>query len=286
MTPPISPLGALPLSFTKMSGAGNAFLVFGEAVAVGETELAAIRKVCRRGTGVGADGVLFVAREGRGRVRTDYYNADGSVGRFCGNGTRCVARYAVLKGLAGESLVVRTGWGDVPARVEGNRVTLELPEPVAVGRIVPSLDETGALQRDAFALAAGVPHVIARPAPGVSVATLDLVRLGPPMRHHPAMREGANASVFEVSGKDRLRIRTFERGVEAETLACGSAVVATAVTACALGLVSPPVFLETRSGETLVVDFRWEGEVARGVTLAGDARVVFEGALDPREWVP
>ncbi len=83
-----------------MSGAGNDFLVWDERVSVGEAEIAAIRRLCRRGTGVGADGVLFVAGDGPGRVVADYRNADGSVGRFCGNGTRCAARFAFLRGLA------------------------------------------------------------------------------------------------------------------------------------------------------------------------------------------
>ena len=267
-----------------MSGAGNDFLVFGEAVLVGAVETEAIRRLCRRGTGVGADGVLFVSPDGRGRVAADYFNADGSVGRFCGNGTRCAARFAVLSGLAPERLVVRTGWGDVEARVEPRRVTLDLPEPVAVGRLVPSLDPTGALKGDAFALAVGVPHVVAFVAPGADLAALDLARVGPPLRHHPQLRDGANANVVEVLGPGRLRVRTYERGVEAETLACGSGVVASAVTAAALGLAAPPVALETRSLETLTVDFRFDGEVARDVRLAGDARVVFEGTLIPKEW--
>ncbi len=283
MTQP-SPLAALPRAFTKMSGAGNDFLVFGEEVSVGPAESAAIRRLCRRGTGVGADGVLFVTRLGAGRVRADYFNADASVGRFCGNGTRCAARFAVLKGLAEESLVVRTGWGDVGARVADGRVTLDLPEPVAVGRAVSSLDASGTLEREAFALAVGVPHVVAFVAPGVDLAGLDLARLGPALRHHPEMKDGANASFLQVLGPDRLRVRTWERGVEAETLACGAGSVASAVTACARGLVSPPVRLETRSGETLTVDFTFAGEIARGVSLAGDARVVFEGTLIPEEW--
>jgi diaminopimelate epimerase len=280
----VSPLGALPLRFTKMSGAGNDFLVWGESVSVGAAEVAAIRRLCRRGTGVGADGVLFVFPDGPGRVAADYRNADGSVGRFCGNGTRCAARFAVLKGLAPANLIVKTGWGDVVARVEGTDVTLDLPEPVAVGRAVSSLDATGTLEREAYALTVGVPNVVAFVANGVDVATLEFVRFGPALRHHPDMREGANADVAEVLGPSRLRVRTWERGVEAETLACGSGNVATAVTAAALGRVTPPVSLETRSGQTLRVDFRFEGEVARGITLAGDARVVYEGTLDPREW--
>jgi diaminopimelate epimerase len=267
-----------------MSGAGNDFLVWEGAVEVGGRELAAIRRLCRRGTGVGADGVLFVSRGGTGRIAADYRNADGSVGRFCGNGTRCAARFAVLRGLAPETLTVRTGWGDVPARVEGARVVLTLPEPVTVGRAVSSLDATGTLEREAFALAVGVPHVVAFLAGKGDLAALDLARFGPALRRHPDMREGANANLVEILGPSRLRVRTWERGVEAETLACGSGVVASAVTAGALGRARPPVALETRSGETLTVDFRFEGEVARGVTLAGDARVVFEGTLDPDEW--
>lgn len=277
-------LGALPPRFTKMSGAGNDFLVWDVPVDAGAAEVEAIRRLCRRGTGVGADGVLFVFPDGAGRVAADYRNADGSVGRFCGNGTRCAARFAVLRGLAPENMTVRTGWGDVAARVDGARVTLALPEPVAVGRAVSSLDATGTLEREAYALAVGVPHVVAFVADGVDLETLDLSRFGPALRRHPGLREGANANVAQVAGPSRLRVRTFERGVEAETLACGSGVVATAVTACALGRVKAPVALETRSGQTLGVDFRFEGEVARDVTLAGDARVVYEGTLDPREW--
>ncbi len=281
-----SPLGALPPRFTKMSGAGNDFLVWEAAVAVGAAEIAAIRLLCRRGTGVGADGVLFVRRAGAGRVAVDYRNADGSVGRFCGNGTRCAARFAVLRGLAPDAMTVSTGWGDVRARVEGASVTLTLPEPVAVGRAVSSLDATGTLQPEAVAVAVGVPHVVAFVAAGVDLATLDLARFGPALRRHPDMREGANANLVEFLGPSRLLVRTWERGVEAETLACGSGVVASAVAACALGRARAPVALETRSGETLTVGFRFAGEVARDVTLSGDARVVYEGTLDPEEWGP
>ena len=214
-------------------------------------------------------------------VAVDYRNADGSVGRFCGNGTRCAARFAVLSGLAPENLVVRTGWGDVPARVEGARVTLSLPEPVAVGRAVSSLDATGdPASATAYALTVGVPHVVAFVGDGVDVATLDLARFGPALRRHPDLREGANANVVEVLGpvaSPREDVGARRRGRDARVR---------------LGRRRdgrdglrprprpPPVALETRSGETLRVDFRFEGEVARDVTLAGDARVVFEGTLD------
>ena len=285
-----SPLGALPLTFTKMSGAGNDFLVFGERVELGAKEIAAIRRLCRRGTGVGADGVLFVTAESPGepssRVIADYLNADGSVGRFCGNGTRCASRYAVLRGLARPSCVVLTGWGAVGADVSpSGRVTLALPEPVAAGREVPSLDPAGGtLEPTAFAVLVGVPHVVAFLKEGIDLDSLDLSLLGPTHRHHPAMPEGANANFVKVLGPSRLAIRTWERGVEAETLACGAGSVASAVVSGLLRDLAVPISLTTRSGETLEVSFSRDGEVARELTLTGDARVVFEGSLIPSEW--
>ena len=283
-----SPFGSLPYAFTKMSGAGNDFLVFGARVEKGPLEAEAIRRLCRRGTGVGADGVLFVFAEHPGdpssRIVADYVNADGSVGRFCGNGTRCAARFAVLRGLARPSLVVATGWGAVGATVQGDgSVALALPEPVAVGRAVPSLDAAGeTLERDAFALAVGVPHVVSYVKAGVDLDVLDLSILGPLHRRHPAMREGANANFVKVLSPSRLAVRTWERGVEAETLACGSGAVASAVVTSFLTGASPPISVATRSGETLEVSFVRDGEVARDVTLTGDARVVFEGTLEEK----
>ena len=282
-----SPFGSLPLAFTKMSGAGNDFLVFGARVERGPRETEAIRRLCRRGTGVGADGVLFVFAEREGdassRIVADYVNADGSEGRFCGNGTRCAARFAVLRGLAGPSLVIATGWGAVGATVRGDgSVALALPEPVAVGRAVPALDAAGGtLERDAFALVVGVPHVVVYVKADVDLDALDLSILGPLNRRHPALREGANANFVRVISPSRLAVRTWERGVEAETLACGSGVVASAVVTSLLKGSAPPVSVLTRSGETLEVSFVRDGELARDVTLTGDARVVFEGILEP-----
>jgi diaminopimelate epimerase len=280
-----SPFGSLPLAFTKMSGAGNDFLVFGARVERGPRETEAIRRLCRRGTGVGADGVLFVFAERPGdpssKIVADYVNADGLAGRFCGNGTRCAARFAVLRGLAGPSLVVATGWGAVGASVRDDGiVALALPEPVAVGRAVPSLDAAGeTLERDAFALVVGVPHVVLYVKADIDLDGLDLSILGPLNRRHPALREGANANFVKVLSPSRLAVRTWERGVEAETLACGSGAVASAVVTSFLTGSNPPVSVATRSGETLEVSFVRDGELARDVVLTGDARVVFEGTL-------
>jgi diaminopimelate epimerase len=272
-----------------MSGAGNDFLVFAARVAVGELESAAIRRICNRRTGVGADGVLFVheASTGNGppRIVADYYNADGGASRFCANGTRCAARLARVKLNAPAKLVVQTGWGEVAAHVgEDGRVTLELPSCVAPARTLPTGVGKGILRKDSTDVPVGVPHLVVFLESGSDLSTLDLAALGPPLRHHPDMPEGANANFVAVTGPSSLEVRSWERGVESETLSCGSGVVASAVVASLKDGVSPPVTVATRSGETLVVDFRLAGGVARDVKLTGDARLLFEGTLVPSEW--
>lgn len=278
-------VGGLARLFWKMAGAGNDFLVFLGKPSVGPREAETIRRLCRRGTGVGADGVLFVSeKEGAGprrEVRVDYFNADGGAARFCANGTRCAARFAVLRGLADEELVAHTGWGAIGATVrpDGN-VTLRLPEPVALGGSVATFDPEGRQVRPrAASLTVGVPHLVVFCADDVEVETLDVATLGPPLRRHPSLAEGANVSFVSVRGLSRLSVRSYERGVEAETLSCGSGVVASALVAGAERGQLPPVSVATRSGSALVVGFRLEGSLAHDVTLTGDARVVFEGLL-------
>ncbi|MCE7957578.1 MAG: hypothetical protein DYH06_06515 [Acidobacteria bacterium ACB2] len=236
-------VGGLPRTFTKMSGAGNDFLVFGRKLPVGPREAETIRRLCRRGTGIGADGVLFVSRRERGAklvVDLDYFNADGGPARFCANGTRCAARFAARAAGAEGPLTVRTGWGEIPAQVrEDGNVTLSLPEPIALDREVPTFDPAGrVLEPSAAFLTVGVPHLVVFAAEGVEVETLDVASLGPPL---------SVVAAAVVSGLSRGR--------------------------------TPPVSVATRSGSALVVDFRVEGSLARDVSLTGDARFVFEGTL-------
>lgn len=277
-------VGGLPRRFTKMSGAGNDFLVFDERVEVGPRETATIRHLCERGKGVGADGVLFlsVLTGDVPVVVAAYYNADGGPARFCANGTRCAARFGSLRLGTGVELTVRTGWGDVGATVRPDaQVTLRLPEPIAVGEELPTFDPAEVLvERKGVAVSVGVPHLVVFTSGRTELDRIDLASLAPPLRHHPALPDGANVHFVAPTSEGWLAIRSWERGVEGETLACGSGVVATAVVAACRGGISPPVTLVPRSGQNLVVDFRLDGGVARDVTLTGDARVVFEGTLN------
>jgi len=275
----------LPSRFVKMSGAGNDFVLFAGAPPGGTEKAAAIRRLCDRRTGIGADGVLFVRRDGA-EVVADYFNADGGAARFCANGTRCAARLAALSLGLGGDFVVRTGWGPVGARVGADgRVTIALPGDVRPGRTLPTLGlGDGTIAAEAVEVLVGVPHLVVAVAEGVSLDRVDLAGLGPPLRRHPEMPDGANVNFVARTGPSALGIRTWERGVENETLACGSGTVAAAVVTSLRGGGAPPVGVTTRSGETLTVDFVPAGGAAAGIRLTGDARVLFDGEIRWEEW--
>ena len=211
-----------------MSGSGNDFVVFDARSepegALGRPE--AIQALCARGTGVGADGVVFVSTAGRpdASLAMRYYNADGSLGEFCGNATLCVTRLAAELGIGTEQgLVLATDSGLVPAKMGAAGPEINLP---SVTLVWPSVDielEPGE-RRIGFALA-GVPHLVVR---CDEVAKVDVGTRGRYLRHSTFRAAGANVNFVSERG-GAWSIRTFERGVEGETLACGSGAIASAI---------------------------------------------------------
>jgi len=264
-----------------MAGGGNDFLVFeADGRALREEERRRLSLLCRRGLSVGADGALFLSPSGEGRVRVDYFNSDGGLASFCANGTRCAARYAVRHGLASEPLVLETGWAVIPARVDAGRVTLSLP------RLPPPQDPVRVwgegLPPTGIPMCVGVPHLVVFVERGLGSLPIDT--LAPPLRRHPDLSEGANVDFVEVTGQRRLAVRTFERGVEGETLACGSGVVAAAIVAAREKRVRAPVLCDTRSGVVFTVGLPADEGSGDGVTLAGDARELFAAELTEEAW--
>jgi diaminopimelate epimerase len=259
-----------------MSGAGNDFVVIDsrEADALGDGLASWTRRVCRRGVSVGADGVLVVGPSTDGRIRVAFLNPDGAPA-FCGNGSRCAARFAFLEGLAPESMVLETAAGDVPARLVGDRVRLVLPGPRA-GEVMEV--ECGGTVLAGRLVHAGVPHFTVAVA---DAGSAPLETWGPALRRHPRFGvEGTNVDVVERRA-DGVAIRTWERGVEGETLACGSGAVAAALAARLLGWTDPPVRVLPRSGIPLLVDLTGPAGAPAAAILEGDARVIFDGALSP-----
>jgi diaminopimelate epimerase len=282
---------AIPERFVKVAGGGNDFLLFeADGRALSEEDRGRIARLCRRGLSVGADGALFLSGGELGRIHLDYYNADGGLASFCANGTRCAARYAVTRRLVvDQELVLETGWGNIGARVSGESVTLALQDVLAPDAPIlldpasgnPDRHPTSGLPSKGMPIHVGVPHLVVFVQ---DLATLPIERLGPPLRRHPLLPEGANVNFVRVAGPQRLEVRTWERGVEAETLSCGSGVVAAALVAALRGHAELPITCATKSGVDLVVNARREGDAFTAVRLMGDAREIYSAQMTEEAW--
>jgi len=260
----------------KMSGAGNDFLVLdAEAARRVEGQLAAwVRRICRRGLSVGADGVLVVEPAGTDRVRVRFFNPDGSPA-FCGNGSRCAARFARERGFAGETMTLETEIGDLPAEVLGERVRLTLPPPRDAGRRGLEWNDE---RIEGRSIDAGVPHFVVWTD---TVAGAPLHRWGPRVRRHPVFgADGTNLDLVARRPDGGLALRTWERGVEGETLACGSGAVAAAFAARLEGGPERVTVLPA-SGVPLTVTLAGPAAAPIRAILEGDARFVFEGRPGP-----
>ena len=269
--------GRIP--FAKMSGSGNDFIVIDNRkdLVPRRTMRSFVRAVCRRGLSVGSDGVIFIQRSSRANFRWHYYNADGGEAEMCGNGSRCAARFAFLRKIAPKTLTFETLAGVIHAEVGKAGVTVRLPLPTDLRLHVPL--EVDGKQYDAHFFNTGVPHTVLFVD---DVEAVDVHRLGRTIRFHPAFAPaGTNANFVEIDGPTRLAIRTYERGVEGETLACGTGAVAAALLAGLLGKARSPVTLKTRGGRPLKVAFSLDGGAVSRVELTGEARLVYEGTLSP-----
>ena len=267
----------MKIPFMKMSGSGNDFILIDHRDPfLKEDGLKDfVQKVCRRRVSVGADGFILIERSEKADFKWRFYNADGSEPEMCGNGGRCAARFAHLKGIAGPSLKFETLAGILSATVDGKRVKLEMTKPFGL-----KLDETLAVdgKKEVFSfINTGVPHAV------VFVEDLkevDILRKGRAIRHHSLFApSGTNADFVQLGKGPQLSVRTYERGVEDETLACGTGVVASALIAAFKGLVKSPVSIKTRGGEVLTVHFEIEGKEIKKVFFEGDVHVIYEAEM-------
>ncbi len=281
---------SLPERFVKMAGGGNDFLLFeADGRRLTDDDRRRLALLCRRGLSVGADGALLLSGGGDGRIHLDYYNADGGLASFCANGTRCAARYAVTRRLVSDSeLTLETGWGEIGARVEGDAVTIALRDVIVPGDPIlldpqnPDRYPTVGLPPRGTPIHVGVPHLVIFV--DEDLATLPIERLGPPLRRHPLLRDGANVNFVHVTGPGRLEVRTWERGVEAETLSCGSGVVASALVAALRGHAELPLVCATKGGVDLTVNAVRSADIFTSITLSGDAREIFSAQLTEESW--
>lgn len=252
------------LAFWKMTGAGNDFVALDasllEVPRVGPEAAAAL---CDRHRGVGADGLLLVGVDDSGAAVVEYRNADGSAAAFCGNGARCAARFAVLRGLTGERLLLRFAGAAIPARVDGDEVAIEVPRPEVLGTRTVAIAGFGEVP--VATVEAGVEHLV------VDESDSEGVPLGRLAEAFGRAPDEVNQTAYRRDGEGRARVRTVERG-SGETLACGSAALAVAALASrdeALVVVPP-------AGVPLTVR---TPRAPAPFTLEGEGRVLFEGTF-------
>ena len=262
--------------FYKMTGSGNDFVMLdGRRERASEWPAERIAEVCTRREGVGADGLVILTPAGGGRVRMEYWNADGTRASMCGNAALCSTRLATHLGMATpEGTTLETDAGtfstrctDQPWGAELNLPPVEVPVPAGVS-LVPG--ESGA-----WIGTVGVPHAV------VLLEDLEreeLMERGRAIRWDPAFPDGANAN-FVAGGPSGWAMRTYERGVEGETWACGTGAVASALALAVYKNETLPVTIRSRGGKNLRISATISGTRATDLWLAGEGRLVYEGSL-------
>jgi len=268
-----------PIAFEKMSGTGNDFVIIDNRTAAipldDQPELA--RKVCRRMFSVGADGVIFIEQSNKADFGWKLYNADGSVAEMCGNGSRCAARFAYRHEIAGKKMKLETLAGIVEAEIgeEEEIVRVKMTQPLDF-RLDFSL-LIGGEERPVAYVNTGVPHVVIF----VEEDDVPVKSWGRKVRFHELFEpKGTNANFVKVLSGGKLKVRTYERGVENETMACGTGAVASALIAALLKGVESPVEVITTGGDALTILFDLhDGPIAENVFLQGPTRLICTGNL-------
>ena len=270
------------IEFYKMSGSGNDFIIVDNRdKIVDETDLVNfIVKVCRRKMSVGADGFILVENTEGADFKWRFFNSDGSVAEMCGNGARCVARFAYLTGIAGPEMSFETGAGIVEARVAGESVKIKMTDPSDLKTDYPL--ELKDRSISVSSINTGVPHVV------MVTDTLDdveVVKMGREVRFHDMFAPaGTNVNFICPIKDDTIGIRTYERGVEDETLACGTGSVAGALIMARKMKIDAPINVLTRSGVILKIYYKEKNGTYQDIYLEGDARIIFRAELFEDAW--
>lgn len=270
------------IPFYKMSGCGNDFIIIDNRSGVwdGMKKPGFVKAVCREKLSVGADGLIFVEKSGSSDFKWRFFNSDGSEAEMCGNGARCAARFAFLNGIAGASLSFETLAGIIHAEVNGASVKTQLSRP-------RNLHMNQVLAVDGASLTlhsvnTGVPHAV------IFVDHLDgapIKELGAKIRFHEHFQPaGANVNFISIGADGSISIRTYERGVEDETLACGTGSVAAALVCIAMGRAASPALVKTRGGDLLKVYAEPPEPPFSEVYLEGGASLIYTGEICPEAY--
>ncbi len=274
------------IPFTKMSGLGNDFILVDNRLGILEGMDVGLlgRRLCARGMSLGGDQLMIIEQATRGGdlcMRT--IKVDGTEVAMCGNAARCVARFACARGIAGAEMTIETGGGPVHAWVDDDsvRIELQLTSPFVFDQ---RLSTAEGIQIVHMVDVSGAPHAVVYLDGVAGAASETIHRLGSTIRNHADFPNGINVNFVQVIDRHTVHQRTFERGVEGETLACGTGAVASAAISAKRAQVQSPVKVLVLGGE-LQVTFDMEGEAFTDVFLSGGTRFVAEGTLHPEAWM-
>ena len=272
----------MKIRFTKMSGAGNDFVVIDNRSRQIRNGRKAARILCDRRWGIGADGLLLLEKSQKADYRMRYFNADGSYGGMCGNGGRCIARYAVFYRIAPRNHRFEALRQIYEAAVTASEVALAMKDPRSL--ILNKKIRLDGKSSSVSFVDTGSPHVVVPCSSlgrGKLLKFIDVVGVGREIRFHGEFKpSGANANFIERMKGNSIRIRTYERGVEAETMACGTGSIASAIVASRLWKLNSPVNVIPESGKRLRVEFEDKGASISKVRLIGPAVITFKGQVE------
>ena len=270
--------------FSKMTGAGNDFVAVDNRETVIRDPARFAKTVCDRRYGIGGDGVLLLERSAKADFTMEYYNADGTYGGMCGNGGRCIAQFAKLIGVVTGNEFAFEALGHVySGKIDHDIVSLRMKDPSSLW-LGEQIDVDG-LSLNVNFVNTGSPHCVILEEENPSLlkpdfSTAEIFHLGRKIRYHQRFApDGANINFVQVLDTTSLKIRTYERGVENETLACGTGSIASAVVTAMLKKIESPIKVHTRSNEILSISFFVRDKEISEVTLTGRAQMVFQGSI-------
>jgi len=271
-----------PIPFYKMSGSGNDFIIIDNREKVVDIDHLNefIVKICRRKMSVGADGFILIDTSDQADFSWHFYNSDGGRAEMCGNGARCAAQFAFLNGIAAKKMSFETDAGILIAQITDDRVKIKMPDPAELRLDYQIEVEAGPLAINS--INTGVPHVVIL---SEDVEGIDVVERGREIRSHRAFAPaGTNVNFISIKQDNTIAIRTYERGVENETLACGTGAIAGALVIASQFKTESPIRICTRSGEFLTIYFKVVDGFYGDIYLEGDARVIYKAELCEDAW--
>ncbi len=266
------------IEFTKLVGSGNDFIILDNRQNLFDAQNAQlVKKLCNRIIGIGADGIILIEASNTSDFKMRILNSDGSEAEMCGNGARCVAFFAVFKGIARKNMRFETLAGKISAEVDENAKNVKLKMITPHSLVKSEIEYENSKKFEITSINTGVPHAVIFTN---ELEAIDVDKLGRFVRNHPNFApKGTNVNFVKITENNNIFVRTYERGVESETLSCGSGSTASALISALTFQLKSPVKVHTKSGEVLTIYFEIENNVVKNVYLEGKVAVVFEGSV-------